>query len=877
MLDVAAITWQLWDQVFRESRRRDLSKWLGLDLDVTQRWLSFWVGAHDLGKATPGFQGAVEEHRERLRGAGLSFPVVADTNRNHGLLTAHILKDLLSHKLPDQSLASQPALWPLLGRAWADRVARAVGGHHGTFPTAGALVGVTDRDLGDARWAELRARLLTVLVEATGVASVCAPSFTDDLAGARLMLLAGLTSVADWIGSSEEYFPPADPHLDASQYGQGVVAKAENALAHLGWTGWQGRREVGGFRAVFGGFAELRPVQEAAEGLAQRVSGPALIIVEAPTGEGKTEAAFYLSAAWSAQLGQQGCYLALPTQATSDQMYERTKRFLSELYPKEKVNLHLLHSSAALRNLGVSLEPRNISLEGSRDETANVVAEEWFKQAKRGLLAPFAVGTVDQVLLAVLQTRHVFVRLFGLANKTIVVDEVHAYDTYMTALLERLLEWLRSLGCTVVLLSATLPAETRRALLGAFTGPGVSVREAPYPRITWATNGGCGTVPIKVDRSRSRRILLTRTAQDDEGVVRFLGDALHKGGCAACVCNTVDRAQALHQALKARFSEDELTLLHSRFPLARRQDLEGKVAQSFGKEPGARPHRAVVVATQVIEQSLDVDFDLMVSDLAPVDLVIQRAGRLHRHGQARPVGLKEPQLWLRAPECSASEPPDFGASEWVYDRYVLLRTRLALAGRETLDLPEEVEALVEAVYGPEKYHDLSPEWREALRRSKGQLDSQLREERACARYNLVRSPNGPGDILDDFCKELEEDAPDIHRSLQALTRLAEPSVQVVCLHNVRGSLCTDSEGGRVTNLARKPGDGELRALLGQSLSVSHRGLYQALCDQKVPAGWRRVALLRRHRPLAFENGRTTVGKYGLLLDPQLGLVIEKGG
>jgi len=813
--------------------------------------------------------------------SGLLFPRLATTKHAHGLLTARLLGELLSagpSKGENGSRKLPP--WPVIPGDWARRVARSVAGHHGTFPRADLVGRLTSRDLGGGLWEDVRSRLLARLAEFTGVTESSTPSFPGQDANGLLMLLAGLTSVADWIGSDERYFPPAGEAVDLRRYLREAPEKAKNALDALGWTGWRGKAEVGDFRQVF---PELppRPVQVRTCELAREIDGPALVIIEAPTGEGKTEAAFYLGAAWNARLRQGGCYVALPTQATSNQMYERTRCFLSKLYPEDKVNLHLLHSGAALADLGWALQPRNVSPDGEQDETPNVVAEEWFKRAKRGLLAPFAVGTVDQVLLAVLQTRHVFVRLFGLANKTIIIDEVHAYDTYMSTLLERLLEWLRSLGCSVVLLSATLPRAKRERLLQAYAGAEVATAEKPYPRITWAVPGASEAIHVKADPSLSRTVHIEWFPNEPGELAPALWEALKEGGCCACVCNTVARAQALYEALRGYFQEEELILFHSRFPWARRQALEKEVLDRFGKEGSRRPGRAVLVATQVIEQSLDVDFDLMVTDFAPVDLVIQRVGRLHRHRhrRGRPEPFRVPRLWLLTPDLDESGVPVFGKVAPVYDEYVLLRSYLALSGLDKLRLPDEVEPLIEAVYGNQEPSCPNDEWQEALRRAERRLREQIRREQFCARSNLIRSPTVPADVLDDLddpCKSLEEENPEVHRSLQALTRLGNPSVQVVCLHRVGRRVCLEADGAETVHLDRQPTAEETRDLLRRSLSISHQGLYQRLQEMPVPKGWQRNALLRHHRPLIFEEGRVQVGNYDLRLDPTLGLVIEKG-
>ena len=350
-------------------------------------------------------------------------------------------------------------------------------------------------------------------------------------------------------------------------------------------------------------------------------------------GEGKTEAALLAADA----LGPRGFYVALPTQATSNQAFTRVSDFLTHRYPGSPVHLQLLHGHASLSEEVKTLR-RNATLyfrpaEGDREDMGDagfpaVLAAEWFTYRKRGLLAPFGVGTIDQVLLADLATRHVFVRLFGLAHKAVVLDEVHAYDTYMTHLTEGLVEWLGALDASVVLLSATLPKARREALVRAYLrGRGIestSVPSAPYPRITWAGDDGTGSHEV-VTSARNRRTVrlgwvspdLPRTPQDGFPIGAKLQEFLVDGGRAAVICNTVRRAQETYGALCSIFSRHEIDLWHSQFPLSDRRLREERCLRVFGKERDPAVHRSVLVATQVIEQSLDLDFDLIVPTLSP--------------------------------------------------------------------------------------------------------------------------------------------------------------------------------------------------------------------------------------------------------------------
>jgi CRISPR-associated endonuclease/helicase Cas3 len=472
-----------------------------------------------------------------------------------------------------------------------------------------------------------------------------------------------------------------------------------------------------------------------------------------------------------------------------------------------------------------------------------------------------------------LQTRHVFVRLFGLANKTVVLDEVHAYDAYMSTLLERLLAWLAALGCSVVLLSATLPRARRRRLLEAFAA-GADVPEVPYPRMlavqgnrAWAT---------EFPAARAVSLGLDWVALDDLG--QRLLDSLSGGGCAAVICNTVRRAQEVFLALRECLTAAgiEVGLFHARFPFGQRDAIERDVLERFGLPVNnpKRPRAAVLVATQVIEQSLDLDFDLMVSEVAPADLVLQRAGRLHRHAsRQRPPLLGQPQLWLLRPAgCEVEGVPDFDKSEYVYDRHVLLRSYLALSGRHSLNLPEDLEVLIETVYGELTLAVPDDAWQAALDSSRKELEENQARDRQKARNVIIKPPDY--DNLEDFCQELEEDNPEVQPTLQALTRLGDLTVAVVCLHRTPAGLSLSADGREPVDLSREPTLAEAKLLLRSALSLSYFALVKHFLAQDVPPGWRRSPLLRHHKAAVFDGGVLQAGRFTLRLDPELGAVIE---
>jgi len=754
-------------------------------------------------------------------------------------------------------------------------VAQAVGGHHGAWPAPRQVVELRLSRTGDKEWNDVRADLVRALAE------VLAPPSADRLGcnlvekNAVLTLCSGLTSVADWIGSMEAYFPYVEGPTDLRVYADRAERQARRALSRLKWTVWQPPEEEMAFEALFP--FPPNPMQQTVVELASRLRDPALVIIEAPTGSGKTEAALYLADHWACALQQRGLYVAMPTMATSNQMHGRVQRVLRQRYPEGTVAPLLVHSQARWTK---DMPPEVRVADEQLEDPASVMT--WFLPRKRSLLAAFGVGTVDQTFLSVLQTRHFFVRLFGLSHKTVVFDEVHAYDTYMSELFQRLLVWLRAVGTSVVLLSATLSTKTRQALLQAYAGQDVDFPDVPYPAITWAAGEDVGVIPLPAPTARN--LSLQWMGREPEAVVRFLSEALAEGGCAAVLCNTVARTQEIYRTLRqAGLVDDEnLILFHGRFPPAWRDEIEHTVLACFGKprdDGGRRPHKAIVVATQVIEQSLDLDFDIMISDLAPVDLLIQRAGRLHRHRRdGRPAPLSQPRLVVAVNE-GEDGVPDFGPDVYVYERYVLLRSYLALRGRDRLTLPEDTTELIEAVYGDGR--DLpggvtvaqAKELHQALERMRAHEQKDVFE----AIKRLVYPP-GDERLLTQSYGALEEESPELHEAFQALTRLGRPSLPLVCLHSVGDGLNTEPDGsGRTVDLSQEPDTTLTYHLARCTLSVTHYPVVQHFLAQDVPAGWGDHPLLRDHRVALFDQGVCLLPgtPHRLRLSREFGLEIER--
>lgn len=888
LLDVGAVAVLMWDEVVPMASKRQFATGLGLaDVEVAGRWAVFLAASHDLGKASF-FAGKDRDVRDRLLADGWRFPS-DELSAPHGEVSMHALRDLL---------ASVGVASPV-----ANSLAAAVGGHHGEIRKYRRRL---PNALGGGRWVEARRQLFDILAAAFDLPD---PRPTEASPAAGLWL-AGLVSVADWIGSNRRFFRFADADelrksADAAEaYLPRARRSAREALQKLGWLAtipYVGDASYGSI-----GVTHPNAMQSAVAEIAAKVDGPGLVIVEAPMGEGKTEAALFLAEHWARQQGLRGHYFALPTQATSNGMFGRVRKMLAERSNQGTVNLQLLHGHASLsaefevlRLAGDELfAPSDVDSDDLKtfDGASHaIVAAEWFTHKKRGLLAPLGVGTIDQSLLGALRARHVFVRLFGMAGKTVIVDEAHAYDAYMTSLLERLLVWLAALGTPVVILSATLPQERRDRLIGAYReGLNVVPRPVPaarYPRITWATRDQMDAAHVEVSDRAKKRVAVEYRDDDlaeprSDQLIADLVRALDSGGCAAIVCNTVSRAQRTYRRLRHGLRPQvesgwiEVDLFHARFPFAERDRREvntlvrfgkacGTVVTSTGDKPVDRPKRAILVGSPVIESSLDIDFDLMVSDLAPVDLLLQRLGRLHRH----PRGDRgTPTLWLRRPAGERDRPIFDSGSRRIYDEHILLRSWIAV--RElggAISIPDDVDGLIGAVYATRAPEDsLPPELRRAWSETADALRAKIEADAAEAGKRWILHVADVETLASVAADPREEDAPTLHQEFQALTRLAEPSISVVLLGpGEHVDLETRRKGNRLTT-------DEVKELLGRAVTLQDRRVIGGIAAAPAPPVFTASPLLRHHRLLRMNDRRSVDvrGGHTLTDDPEVGIVVD---
>ncbi|MFI6151390.1 type I-E CRISPR-associated protein Cse1/CasA [Kitasatospora sp. NPDC051170] len=837
LLDTAAVAGELWDEVLGGGLRARLVQGFGVGEAEARSSVMVWAGLHDVGKINPSFQALVEAEFAKLASNSRYAEASSPEYVRHEAATHWGLVDLLN-RWGYPAEGRRVRSWP------AHQIPQLLGGHHGCF---GRVVQRKELNhpsaylpgLGTAEgWAKQRVAHAEAVRGIVGGGAVP----VSGLSGWAAVVVLGLVVVADWLVSQVEVIEGRIP-------AEGWVATEEVLRAHFdeavsGAKGWVAEAGLG--RARFPAraieemfdFDEANPLQRSlAEELPALVKGPGLVLVTAPTGDGKSEAALFAASELARASGAGGLYFALPTMATADAMFERVRKFADDNL-EGALGLMPVHGMARLSPLFKPVqEPRESEEEVrerkgiSSQECTATEATQWLWAGRRGLLAPLAVGTVDQALTGVLPVRYGFLRLFGLANKVLVIDEAHAYGPWMHSLLVGLLEWMGALGAPVVLLSATLTGRAASSLVEAYRrGTGAQDRqpiEPCYPGWLFvdATTGRVSEPrPVGSDRERELAVERRPVRWDVQEVgapvagsrraalVELLAPVVDGGGCVLVCCTTVEEAQHTFLFLREEFPglagrEGGLRLLHSRFPAFERERISAECEEAFGKRSGGGVRAgSVLVATQVVEQSLDLDFDLVVSDLAPLAQLLQRAGRGWRHRRDDRPGWAGARSRLVVLEPVGDHGGVRVPGSWgsVYDGSLLVRTSTLLAGLggRAVAVPGDVQGLVDAVYEEDFGRRLEESARREferwdVRREAGELaEAQLAD--------LVRIP-APGDVDGDW--SVLTSAPEGVSEELLATRLGAETARVVFVFaGAQGGLSLDRGGEvRVPGWSRRKG------------------------------------------------------------------------
>ncbi|WP_328397855.1 CRISPR-associated helicase Cas3' [Nocardia sp. NBC_00416] len=895
LLDTAAVAELIWDRYLAESVRHQVSLVAG-GVDAGRRLFVWLCGVHDLGKATPAFQSVDRHGAAAVRSVGLGWDERAVKARRwrHENAGARVLEDLLQEA--GWGAEQRDWLWPL------------VAGHHGQFPSLGELGPGWRRELelrGTGDWPKAQRALLAVYTRALGCGELSDLEPRGVPSRALQLALSGFIIMADWIASGE-HFPGLD-RLDQVSV-KGARARAEKAWEAIGLARGWGRipePSADDFESRFG--ALPRASQRVAIECAARMARPGLMIVEAPMGEGKTRTALLCAEVLAARFGFDGVFVGMPTQATSDPMFTQVRAWVAKVDANAAGGVALLHGK---RRFNAEWQGLVESAQGGDAEFASVgedefglddpygcaefdpctwerpvrtVPAEWFLGAKRGLLAPFVVGTIDQLLLAATRTKHVMLRTAGLAGKVVILDEVHAADVYMSEFLVEGLRWLGQAGVPVILLSATLPTQQRKRLLSAYLAgargaeelePIVVEAEPGYPRVTtaWADTSGSPVVEQAAApawRAASLRVNV-QVLEEGRSITELLSDRLSEGGCVLIIRNTVDRAQQVYEELTSVFGS-AVRLLHARMHIRERATVTEECLSVLGpKKDGVQRPLSIVVATQIAEQSFDVDADLLITDLAPMDLLLQRIGRMHRHdGVIRPPGLCEPTVIVTGFTPRGDGPPQFdGGSEAIYGRYPLLCSAAAVlqAAGEGWKVPAQVPELVAAAYDGQV---TTPQaWvSEVADASQSWIADQQKRADTAAQFVLTRLGEHEYPTLEGLHRGEYVKDDDVR------VRDGEESIEVILVRQ-------DDHGYRAENGRRLGPNGEVGAevlddVLGGTLRLPTRLTRSGMESLRTLDGWRDHPWLRYSRALVLDrDSRATVGEARVRYKEKLGLRVE---
>lgn len=799
--DTGRIMGLLWEHWMSEGQKRTIAD----DTDIGKQIAIFTGAIHDIGKASPAFQ---------LK-KGFANSKDLDKELTEKLVRAGFIgidsPDLLSspEKTP-HGLAGEVILSVLSDRFEKENdIGSIVGGHHGRPIDNKSMISDTlssfkknlfqsENESSDIykKWVSVHTEILNNALKSSSFKRCEDIPILSQPAQAMLL---GLLTMADWIASNTYFFPLIgildDTDIDMNK-------RCEN-----GFTRWRYSNQSDMwlpevyadcknlFKERFG--FEPRDVQSIFAQTISDAKNPGLVILEAPMGLGKTEAALVGAEELAVKSGRSGLFFGLPTQATSNGIFPRIISWLKKQSVElgEKRGLRLVHGKAFLNEEYNNLtSASNIDVDGDNEGREGFVVNQWFCGKKTAIMDDFVVGTVDQLLMMALRQKHLALRHLGLSKKVVVIDEVHAYDAYMDQYLNMALEWLGAYNVPVILLSATLPKKSRVDFIKHYlTGKGVklskedmsSLMVEDYPLITYTDNDKTLNVkdfaPIE-----DKRIEIKYT--DTENLPKLLDSLLDEGGNVGVIVNTVKKAQDIAKELSEKFGDENVMLLHSSFIATDRVKNEEKLMKYLGRD-GDRPQKLIVVGTQVIEQSLDIDFDVMISDIAPVDLLIQRMGRLHRHTRDnRPSKHKKPVLYVLGND----ENLEFETgSKAVYGGYLLARTGYFLG--DSIRLPSDISRLVQEVYDenidPElsdelraKYYEYKTEYKELVD-SKESRAGTYRLSSPVLKKRISKEPNLIGWLNNQSKNSGEEDG-------NSQVRDTQDTIEVIALKKIKGGYTT---------------------------------------------------------------------------------------
>jgi len=610
-----------------------LSEITGYDSDMLLAKIVFICAIHDIGKIHPTFQGRDGETLEVLRQENLN-QMSFDTRFRHEQYGANIF-DRLS--VEDVDIKN------------SDIIAQIIRMHHQKEQKKNSdidIIKIDDKEKAK-KWRHIQNEIYDYIKNVFRFDNL--NLINKDINKSELFVvqnaILGIMITADWIASNSYVF-------DNQQYenvDEFLESRKTQALKFLNNEGLirQQIPVMQDFRSAFG--FNGRPVQNDVEKIVHK-NDIKCMLIESDCGSGKTEAALYAAAVLGNRSGLSGIYMGLPTGVSAEAIQDRVDEFLT---------------SRGMRNTKLYTSKSMLLREPDKKPI-------WTDMSRQRLLAASAVGTVDQVMTAARLVRFESVRMDGLASKVLIIDEIHAYDAYMLAVIKDLLKICGELDVPVIMLSATLPISTKNDLLGVLGDGDIELHNG-YPVISYVTKDGMVHEHVSHQYMPDKKISceLLPILNDNDKIARYAVDAIKDGGCECVIMNTVTDAICVYDKIKKNKKNDcKIILYHSRMTINARDKTSRKILAMCGKDRTKRPERVIIVGTQVLEQSLDIDVDYMITAICPIDLLFQRIGRYHRHGDAGTIRehvVVANTVQVLIPATLSS----YGGTEYVYEKCYL--------------------------------------------------------------------------------------------------------------------------------------------------------------------------------------------------------------
>lgn len=610
-----------------------LSEITGCDSDTLLTKIVFICAIHDIGKIHPTFQGRDEETLEVLRQENLN-QMSFDTRFRHEQYGANIF-DRLS--VEDVDIKN------------SDIISQIIRMHHQKEQKKNSdidIIKIDDKEKAK-KWRHIQNEIYAYVKNIFRFDNL--NLINKNISKSKLFVvqnaILGIMITSDWIASNNYVFDN-QPYKNIDEFLESRKIQALKFLNNEGLI----RQQIPvmqNFRSTFG--FNGRPVQNDVEKIVHK-NDIKCMLIESDCGSGKTEAALYAAAVLGNRSGLSGIYIGLPTSVSAEAIQDRVDEFLT---------------SRGMRNTKLYTSKSMLLRELDKQPV-------WTDMSRQRLLASSAVGTVDQVMTAARLVRFESVRMDGLASKVLIIDEIHAYDAYMLAVIKDLMKICEGLGVPVIMLSATLPISTKKDLLGVLDDGDIELHNG-YPVISYVTKDGRVHEHVSHQYMPDKKISceLLPILNDNDKIARYAVDAVKDGGCECVIMNTVTDAICVYDKIKNNKKNDcKIILYHSRMTINARDETSRKILAMCGKDRTKRPERVIIVGTQVLEQSIDIDVDYMITAICPIDLLFQRIGRYHRHGDAgtireRVVVTNTVQVLIPATLSN------YGETEYIYEKCYL--------------------------------------------------------------------------------------------------------------------------------------------------------------------------------------------------------------